>query len=103
MDSDAKTSTEICNLNTNLTLPHQNPRFTGQNHERMVKTLISPIETRTNAKELHFTEQELKRTEKNFNSPNKTRTNGGKLQTTDQNFERTVKNADTPNENSNDR
>ena len=81
IDSDAKTSTETCNLNTILPLLHQNSRFTGQKLERTVKTSIHRLK--------------LAQTLKNFKLPIENPNKRWKLQTTDRKLKQTVENAET--------
>jgi len=94
IDSDAKTFTETCNLNTNLPLLHQNSRFNGQQHEQTVKTPIYRLKTRTNGKNFKKPIESSNKRWKTSNYRLKTQTNGGKLQFTEQKLKRTVKNAE---------
>jgi len=103
IDSDAETSTETCDLNTNLTLLHQNSRFTGQKHKRTVKTSIHRLKLAQTPKNYTSSNKNSNKRGKTSIHRSKAQTSDGKHQTTDQNFQRTVKNADTPNGNSNKR
>ena len=89
IDSDVETFTETCDLSTNLLLLHQNSRFTGQKHERTVKSSIYGLK--------------LALTAKNFNSPNKNSNERGKTSNHRPKLKQTVKNLNPPNKSSNER
>ena len=84
-----KTFTEACVLSTNLPLLRQNSRFTGQKHERTVKTSIYRLK--------------LVQTAKDFNSPNKNSNERGKAPIHRTKRKRTVKNLNPPNKSPNER
>ena len=94
IDSDAKTPTETCNLNTNLPLLHQNSRFTDQKLERTVKTSIHRLKIAQTVRNFKKPIESSNKRWKTSNYRSKARTNGGKLQTTDRKLKPTVKNAE---------
>jgi len=85
----AKTSTETCNLDTKLPLLHQNSRFTGQKHERTIKTSIHRLK--------------LAQTPKNFTSLNKNSNERRKTSIRRTKLEQTVENLKLPIESLNER
>jgi len=78
IDSDAKTSTKTCNLNTNLPLLHQNSRFTGQKHERTVKTSIYRLKLAQAVRNFKKLIESSNKRWKTSNYRSETQTNGGK-------------------------
>ena len=76
-------------LSKNLLLLHQNSRFTGQKHERTVKSSIYRLK--------------LALTAKSFNSSNKNSNERGKTSIYQTKLQQAVKNLDPPNKSSNER